>query len=74
MLFARDIDVKLFPVLLKDGDVIGVRVGEENSTDVNDDWQTEQDRIAGQEFRVLREEERKEREKEMRFKGKSGFD
>jgi hypothetical protein len=61
-------------VLLKDGDVIGVRVGEENSTDVNDDWQTEQDRIAGQEFRVLREEERKEREKEMRFKGKSGFD
>lgn len=59
MLYARDIDVKLFPVLLKDGDMIGVRIGEENSTDVNDDWQTEADRVAGQEFRVLREEERK---------------
>lgn len=59
---AGDLDVKVFPVLLKDGDLIGVRIGEENSIDVADDWQTEADRVAGMEFRVLREEERKERE------------
>ena len=46
-------------MLLKDGDMIGVRIGEENSTDIADDWQTEADSIAGQEFRVLKEEERK---------------
>lgn len=38
---------------------MGVRIGEENSTDINDDWQTEADRIAGNEFRVMKEEERK---------------
>lgn len=72
--YAKDIDLKLPPVLLKDGDIIGVRIGEENSTDVNDDWQTEADRIAGMEFRVLKEEERKAREEEERKKGKTGFD
>ena len=71
---AKELDVKQFPVLLKDGDIIGVRIGEENSLDVGDDWQTEADKIAGQEFRVLKEEERKEREAEMRAKGKSGYD
>jgi hypothetical protein len=70
---AGDLDVKVFPVLLKDGDLIGVRVGEENSTDVADDWQTEADRLAGMEFRVLKEEERKEREAELRSK-KPGYD
>jgi hypothetical protein len=72
--YAKDIDLKLPPVLLKDGDIIGVRIGEENSTDVNDDWQTEADRIAGMQFRVLKEEERKAREEEDRKKGKAGFD
>ena len=51
--------MKLFPVLLKDGDMIGVRIGEENSIDIGDDWQTDADAIAGQEFRVMKEEERK---------------
>lgn len=70
---AGDLDVKVFPVLLKDGDLIGVRIGEENSIDVGDDWQTEADRIAGMEFRVLKEEERKEREAELRSK-RPGYD
>lgn len=71
---AGDLDVKLFPVLLKDGDIIGVRIGEENSQDIADDWQTEADRVAGMEFRVLKESERKEREAEQARSKRGGFD
>jgi len=38
IVLAKDTDVKQFPVLLKDGDIIGVRIGEENAADVGDDW------------------------------------
>ena len=48
---AHQIDLKNFPFLLKDGDIIGVRVESENA-DHSDDFQTEHDLIAKSEFEV----------------------
>jgi len=55
---AGDSDIKKFPVLLKDGDHIGVKWGFATET-LEDDWQTAHDAVAREEFRVLKEAERK---------------
>ena len=61
---AGQIDLKSFPFLLKDGDILGVRLESENP-DGNDDFQTEADLISKAEFDV-RQKERKKKEAEAR--------
>ena len=51
----KELDVKRHPILLKDGDHIGVRVLAGPAGIVEDDYQTEEDRIAGESFRILNE-------------------
>ena len=51
----NEIDVKRHPILLKDGDHIGVRLLVGATGSIEDDYQTEEDRIAGEEFRILSE-------------------
>ena len=50
-----ELDVKRHPILLKDGDHIGVRVLTGPAGVVEDDYQTEEDRVAGESFRILSE-------------------
>ena len=50
------------PFLLKDGDIIGIRVDTEDGADT-DDFQTEADSKAKEEFRIEQERERSERAK-----------
>jgi hypothetical protein len=57
---ASDIDLRKMPFLLKDGDIVGVRVNTEAGADL-DDFQTEADAIAKEDFRVEQEKERSER-------------
>lgn len=57
-----EFDMRKFPFLLSDGDIIGVRVESESGADA-DDFQTEADAVAKEEFRVLQEKERVEKEK-----------
>ena len=46
---ASDLDLKQFPFLLKDGDIIGCRLESENA-DKSDDFQTDQDLIDKADF------------------------
>ena len=57
---ASDIDLRKMPFLLKDGDIIGVRVNTEAGAAL-DDFQTEADATAKEDFRVEQEKERSER-------------
>ncbi len=57
---ASEVDLRKFPYLLKDGDIIGLRVEEEGC---EDDFQTEADQVAKEEFRIEQEKERQERAK-----------
>ena len=68
---AGDLDIKKPPILLRDGDHIGVLVlGQAGAAE--DDLQTEADRIAAEEFRVMKEEERKRKEQEKKNKNLRG--
>ena len=67
---AGDQQIKQPPVLLKDGDHIGVRIGD-NTT--NDDFQTLADEEAGEAFRELKKEELAQREADKKKKRK-GYD
>lgn len=49
------------PFLLKDGDIIGIRFESENVKG-DDDFQTEEDKIKREEFMILEEQKRKEKE------------
>jgi hypothetical protein len=48
---AADFDLRKFPFMLNDGDIIGVRIDSEEGAST-DDFQTEADRIAKEEFRI----------------------
>ena len=61
---ADKIDLKSFPFLLKDGDILGVRLESEN-IDKQDDFQTEADLIAKADFDI-RQKEKKKKEAEAR--------
>ena len=50
-----DLDIKRHPILLKDGDHIGVRLLSGPTGTIEDDYQTEEDRVAGEEFRIMTE-------------------
>lgn len=58
---ATEVDIRKMPYLLKDGDIIGLRVDSEATA--ADDFQTDADQIAKEEFRIEQEKERAEREK-----------
>ena len=60
-------DLRKFPFLMNDGDIIGLR---EDSEPLDDDFQTEADTVAREEFRVLQEKERAEKEKDRTKNGK----
>ena len=59
---AGEQDLRKFPFFLKDGDIIGVKLDNEDP-EGTDDFQTEEDQIAKERFSEMKEEERKEREK-----------
>ena len=61
-------DLRRFPVFLQDGDIIGVRVERDIKEGETDDWQTDADQIAKEEFNLKREQKRKEQEEEKRNK------
>jgi hypothetical protein len=56
--------VKKHPILLKDGDHIGIRLLAGPTGSIEDDYQTEEDKIAGEEFRILTAQRQKEKEEE----------
>jgi hypothetical protein len=60
-------DLRKFPFLINDGDIIGLRVDTDEGAP-QDDFQTEADSLAREEFRVFQEKERAEKEK-SRVKG-----
>ena len=64
-----DLDVKRDPILLNDGCHIGVRVLLGPQAEMEDDYMTEADLVAGEEFRILSEQKRKEAEEEAKIKG-----
>lgn len=66
---AMEFDLRKFPFLLTDGDIIGLRVDNEPGAET-DDFQTETDVIAKEQFRVEQEKEKAEREKERTKGGK----
>jgi hypothetical protein len=59
---AAEVDLRKTPYLLKDGDIIGLRIESENIA-AEDDFQTAADQVAKEEFRVEQEKERAERQK-----------
>jgi len=59
---ASQVDLRKMPFLLKDGDIIGIRVDTELAADT-DDFQTEADAIAKEDFRIEQEKERADRAK-----------
>ena len=59
---ASEIDLRKIPFLLKDGDIVGIRVNTEAGADT-DDFQTEADTIAKEDFRIEQEKERADRAK-----------
>jgi ubiquitin carboxyl-terminal hydrolase 40 len=59
---AGEADLRKFPFMLKDGDIIGIRLESEN-IDGQDDFQTEEDQERKFRFSEQKEEERKIREK-----------
>ncbi len=59
---ASEVDLRKMPYLLKDGDIIGIRVNTESGAET-DDFQTEADAIAKEDFRIEQEKERAERAK-----------
>lgn len=59
---AADLDLRKFPFMLNDGDIIGIRLDNEEGA-ATDDFQTEADTIAKEEFRISQEKEKAEREK-----------
>ncbi len=61
-MLASEIDLRKAPFLLKDGDIIGIRDDTEPEAE-KDDFQTEADAIAKEDFRVEQEKERNERAK-----------
>ena len=63
-------DLRKFPFLLCDGDIIGVRVDSEEGAET-DDFQTEADLLAKEDFKIFQEQERIEKEK-GRATGKNG--
>ena len=65
-----EISVKSHPILLTDGAHIGVRLLLGPTGSIEDDYQTEEDRIAGENFRILSEQKRKEKEEELKLSGK----
>jgi hypothetical protein len=52
---AGNMDLRKFPHFLNDGDIIGVRIGAEN-TNQEDDFQTDADLIAKSEFNLINEQ------------------
>jgi len=48
---ASEFDMRKFPFLLTDGDIIGVRIESEEGAET-DDFQTEADQIAKEDFRI----------------------
>ena len=44
-----EVDLKVYPILLKDGDEIGIRLKSEAQ---DDDWQTEEDKLAEEAFKL----------------------
>jgi ubiquitin carboxyl-terminal hydrolase 40 len=66
---AAEQDLRKPPYMLKDGDIIGLRVDSEEGAH-EDDFQTEADQIAKEEFRVEQEKERAERQKNQGGTGK----
>lgn len=57
---AAEVDLRKAPYLLKDGDIIGLRIESEGGA-AEDDFQTAADQVAKEEFRVEQEKERAER-------------
>jgi hypothetical protein len=52
---AGNIDLRLYPWFLADGDIIGVRI-ERDNTDAQDDFQTDADLIAKADFNLIKEQ------------------
>ncbi len=48
---ASDVDLRKFPYMLKDGDILGLRLDSDEGAST-DDLQTEADQIAKEDFRV----------------------
>ena len=59
---AGDKDLRKFPFMLKDGDIIGIRVESENTL-LLDDFQTQADIEAKEKFTAMQEADKKERQK-----------
>ena len=53
-------DLRKYPFLLQDGDIIGFRLEKENVPEIQDDFQTDQDLINKSEFNINREKKKKE--------------
>lgn len=70
---ATQFDLRKFPYLLNDGDIIGVRLESEVDKTVpleqQDDFQTEADSAAREDFKILQEKERQDKEKNRNTKG-----
>lgn len=60
---AAEFDLRKHPFMMSDGDIIGLRVDSEEGA-ATDDFQTEADASAREEFKVLQEKERAEKEKD----------
>ena len=53
-------DLRKYPYLLQDGDIIGFRLEKENGPEIVDDFQTDLDLINKSEFNLNREKKKKE--------------
>ena len=67
-------DLRKYPFLLQDGDIIGFRLEKENISDINDDFQTDQDLINKSEFNLNKEKKKKEVQKDQANKKKNKND
>ena len=68
MINVSNMDLRVNPFFLQDGDIIGVRIESENKD--NDDWQTESDKVAKAEFDLKRREREKEKAEEKKAKNR----
>ena len=67
---AGEADLRKFPFFLKDGDIIGVKLDSEDPENA-DDFQTEEDQIAKENFTQQKEAERIEKEKNRNLQTRS---